>query len=104
MVDLIPTLYLIFISSFLLAIFLIDNIVTFTIMFNIRSLTKTIRKDYTEEITKKVRKILVKQAEQSFITRHLLKAFPSIKFFGSGVKKKTIHRFFQTKKRQKNKK
>lgn len=104
MVDLIPTLYLIFISSFLLAIFLIDNIVTFTIMFNIRSLTKTIRKDYTEEITKKVRKILVKQAEQSFITRHLLKAFPSIKFFGRGVKKKTIHRFFHTKKRQKNKK
>ncbi len=104
MLNHIPPLYLIFISSFLLAIFLIDNIVTFTIMFNIRTLTKAIRKDYTEEITKRVHKILAKQAEQSFIVRHLLKAFPSIKFFGSEVKKNTIHRFLHTKKQLKHKK
>ena len=104
MLNHIPPLYLIFISGFLLAIFLIDNIVTFTIMFNIRTLTKAIRKDYTEEITKRVHKILAKQAEQSFIVRHLLKAFPSIKFFGSEVKKNTIHRFLHTKKQLKHKK
>lgn len=82
-IDLIPKQYILIISSALLTAFIIDNVVTFKIMFNIRTLTKTLKKDYTEEMTKKVRKIL---AEQSYITRHLLNAFPNLKIIGKGIK------------------
>lgn len=87
-IELIPKPYFLILSSSLCTAFVIDNIVTFKIMFNIRTITKTIRKDYTEEMTKKVRKIL---AEQSYITRHILHAFPNLTVIGKGIKK---HRFF----------
>lgn len=87
-IELIPKPYFLILSSSLCTAFVIDNIVTFKIMFNIRTITNTIRKDYTEEMTKKVRKIL---AEQSYVTRHILNAFPNLTVIGKGIKK---HRFF----------
>lgn len=94
LINLIPSQYFLVISASLLTAFLIDNIVTFTIMFNIRSITKTLKKDYTEEMTKKVRKIL---AEQSFVSRHLLKAFPNLKVIGKGIKENQHFRFLRKK-------
>lgn len=90
-ISMIPNSYFLVLSASLLTAFIIDNIVTFKIMFNIRSITKTLKKDYTEEMTKKVRKIL---SEQSFITRHWLTAFPDLKIIGKGIKP---HHFFKRK-------
>ena len=94
-IDTIPKLYFIFISSVLLTIFIIDNIVTFNIMFKIRTFTKALKKDYTEEMTKKVRKALL---EHSFITRNILKSFPKLEIKGFESKKEKIFNFINSKK------
>lgn len=94
-ISLIPKLYFIFISSVLLTIFIIDNIVTFNIMFKIRTFTKTLKMDYTEEMTKKVRKALL---EHSFITRNILKSFPKLEIKGFESKKEKLFNFINSKK------
>lgn len=64
------------ISITLLVIFLIDNIVSFKVISNLQLASLTIRKDSTEEITKKVKETLLKK---NGLTRRLVEAFPNFK-------------------------
>lgn len=57
-------------------LFIIDFIISFTIMHKIKVVTDDIKKDNTEEITKKVQEYIQKQ---SFLYRRLFKAFPDYK-------------------------
>lgn len=62
-----------------LVVFLTDTFVSFTVISKLRSTVKQVNKnemaDNTEEITKKVREILL---GKSFLERRLIKAFPKI--------------------------
>lgn len=95
-ISLIPRIYRVILSSMLLTAFIIDNIVTYNIMFKIRSVTKSLKKDYTEEITQKVRKIL---SEHSFITRNILKSFPKFEIKNLEKRKQEIIDSINQKKR-----
>lgn len=55
----------------------IDFCVSFNIIQKLKISVDSVRKDYTEEISKKVKKILM---EKSIGFKRLLKAFPNIKF------------------------
>ena len=91
----IPKLYFTFIASVLLTIYVIDNILTFNIMLKIRTFTKTLKKDYTEEMTKKVKQALL---EHSFITRNILKSFPRLQIKGFESRKEELFKFINSKK------
>lgn len=68
------TLYLIFIFVFI--VFLIDNILSFSIMSKLKSELFNIKKDSTSEIDIKVKEIL---ESYSFYIKRLFKAFPKIR-------------------------
>ncbi len=72
MLDLIPTLVFNIISIIILVIFVLDNVISFKVISGFTKVAKTIKKDSTEEITKKVREILVKQG---YLYRRLVSAF-----------------------------
>ena len=57
----------------LMIIFLFDVAVSFRIIYNFKSVAVNIKKDSTDEISKKVRNILT---EKSKLTKRLVKAFP----------------------------
>lgn len=59
----------------LFIIYLIDNIVSLTIMFGFKGTLKTVEKDGTEEITKKVKDILI---NKNFLYKRLVEAFPNL--------------------------
>lgn len=69
----IPETILILISCIIFVIFVVDNIVSFKIISNFTKTTKKVAKDSTEEITKKVREILL---SKSALSRRLVNAFP----------------------------
>lgn len=73
---LIPANILNIIAIILSIIFIIDNIVSFKIILNFKLVATNIRKDYTEEITAKVREVLKKK---SIFSNRLVKAFPNFK-------------------------
>lgn len=56
-------------------IYLVDNIVSLSIMFGFKGTIKTVEKDGTEEITKKVKEILL---EKNFLYKRLVNAFPTL--------------------------
>ena len=56
-------------------IYVIDNIVSLSVMFGFKGTLKTVEKDGTEEITKKVREVLLKR---NFLYKRLVNAFPNI--------------------------
>ena len=58
----------------LFVIYLIDNIISLTIMFGFKGTLKTVEKDGTEEITKKVKKILI---NKNVLYKRLVEAFPN---------------------------
>ena len=78
----------------LLIIFLVDNIVSFKIVSNLKATAKNIRKDSTEEMSKYVREVLSKK---SILVKRLIKAFPnlqtSIKNITVGIKKEINNNF-----------
>ena len=78
----IPSNILIIISSVLFTIFLIDNIISYTIMFKMKIPKIKISKDSTEEITEYVRSILGKR---SFLYKRLMKAYPNMKILRNKV-------------------
>ena len=78
----IPSNILIIISSVLFTIFLIDNIISYTIMFKMKIPKIKISKDNTEEITEYVRSIL---AKRSFLYKRLMKAYPNMKILRNKV-------------------
>lgn len=57
-------------------VFIVDNIISFKVIFNFRSTISNVEKDATEEITKKVRDIFSKRG---ILKRRLIKAFPTLK-------------------------
>lgn len=57
-------------------IFIVDIVVSFKVIRKIRTTAEVLKKDYTEEITEKVKEILL---SKSLLTKRLIKAFPNIK-------------------------
>lgn len=78
-----------FIFYMVLSVYIIDNIISLTTIFGIRNTTTTVsrenREDNTEEITKKVREILLKK---SFMQRRLVNAYPKLQAIKIKVKEK----------------
>ena len=72
----IPKIILIIISIILFVTFIIDNILTFSIMTNLKNNLSNIKKDSTSDIDKQVREILSKN---TFYLKKLFKAFPKVK-------------------------
>ena len=60
------------IAIILLVVFLVDNIISFKVINSFKGVAKSIKKDSTEEITKKVREILSKRGK---LYRRLVSAF-----------------------------
>jgi len=60
----------------IMVIFLIDNILSFKIISNVKLTVKSVTKDSTEEITKYVKETLI---SKSFLTKRLVKAFPTLR-------------------------
>ena len=56
-------------------LYIIDNVVSLSVMFGFKGTLKTVERDGTEEITKKVREVLLKR---NFLYKRLVNAFPNI--------------------------
>lgn len=72
----VPLILTIIVFSLLALIFLTDLIISFNIVNKIKLSANNLRKDYSEEITEKVKQAL---ENNSFLIKRLLKAFPDIK-------------------------
>lgn len=72
----IPNHILIIVSIIAIIIFLIDNILTFTVVTKLKLRVTKIRKDSTSEIEKQVREFLT---SYNFFVKRLFKAFPRLK-------------------------
>ena len=83
-VSLIPNTVLIVISIILLTIILIDLSLSFNIVSKTKGISKNIKIDSTDEITKKVREVLL---NKSIIYRRIAKAFPNMKIKIPKIKK-----------------
>lgn len=70
----IPTNIFFFISGALLSIFILDLCISCNIIFKFKNTVEIIQKDYTGEISEKVRKVLM---EKSYPLRRLVLAFPN---------------------------
>lgn len=71
----IPVNTLNIIAIIIFIIYVIDNVVSLSVMFGFKGTLKTVEKDGTEEITKKVREVLLKR---NFLYKRLANAFPNI--------------------------
>jgi len=80
----IPTNIINIIFFITLIIFIIDNVISFKVVFKIKETVKFIKKDNTKEITEKVKKIL----QNSFLSTRLLKAFPDFRIIIKDIEKK----------------
>lgn len=87
----IPILYLHIISGIIFGIYVIDNVISLIVVLNIRKTTKNVnnenREDNTEEITKKVKEIIL--GKSSALNRRLVDAYPAIRFIKIKIKQKT---------------
>lgn len=72
MLGFVPTLVFNIVAFIILVIFIVDYIISFKVISGFTKVAQTIKKDSTEEITKKVREILVKQG---YLYRRLVSAF-----------------------------
>ena len=83
-----PSTLLIILSSCLFVIFIIDNILSFNIISTVRTTTKGLYKelDNTEEITKKVKEILL---SKSILHRRLIHAYPTLESIKAKIKENT---------------
>lgn len=70
----IPTIIFYPVLILLLLIFITDCIVSFNIIVKFKQTIETVQKDYTEEISARVKKIIM---QKSYIFRRLLLAFPN---------------------------
>lgn len=72
----VPHNLLVIFGSFLLTVFIVDNILSFNIISKFKTTANTmIKKDSTEEISEKIREILKKK---SVLSRRLVNAFPDV--------------------------
>lgn len=72
----VPSTTLNLIAIILFIIYIVDNIISFRVIFGFRKTICNVEADATEEITKKVRAILTKKG---ILYNRLVKAFPNIK-------------------------
>lgn len=76
------TINILFYLSFI--IFIIDNIISFKVVFKIKETAKFIKRDNTKEITEKVKQIL----SNSYLSKRLLNAFPNFKIIIKDIERK----------------
>ena len=83
-----PFTLLAILSSCLFIIFIIDNILSFNIISTVRTTTRGLYKelDNTEEITKKVKEVLL---SKSFLHKRLINAFPTLESIKTIIKDNT---------------
>ncbi len=72
----IPSNFLVFFTTLLFIIFLIDLIISFNVVKKVKTTAEVLRKDYTDEINEKVREFLM---ENSYFTKRLIRAFPDFR-------------------------
>ncbi len=90
--------FLIFVSAILFVLFMVDNVISFRIISSFKTVAKSVHKDSTEEITKKIREKLMKQGG---LYKRLVNAFnfeASEKLLRE-VKEKIKHRTKEAKER-----
>lgn len=85
LIDLMPYTVLEIVSISLFIVFLIDNIISFEVISNFKRVSFAIKKDSTEEITKKVRETL---SRMNFLDKRLVDAFPDLEVFKRHTKEK----------------
>ena len=85
----IPNSLIMVLSIILFIIFVTDNILSFNIISSVRSTTTNLYKelDNTEEITKKVKEILL---SKSILHKRLIHAYPTLESIKSKIKMNTI--------------
>ncbi len=71
----IPNIIQTILAIVIFTIFLLDNLISFKVILNFKKVATTIRKDSTEEISKRVRTTL---ASKSFLGKRLMNAFPNV--------------------------
>lgn len=76
-VEKIPEIILIIVSIILFISFIVDNILTFSIMNSLKKNLSNIKKDSTSDIDKQIKEILSKN---TFYLNKLFKSFPKVKF------------------------
>lgn len=83
-----PDLALYILSTTLFIIFIVDNIISFNVISTVHTTTKSLYKelDNTEEITKKVKEILL---SKSVLHRRLIHAYPKLETIKEKIKKST---------------
>lgn len=74
----IPNIILYIIVIIFLILYIIDNVISSIIMSKIRKEIKTAEKDQTEEITKRVKEILL---SKGYFSKRIIKAFPNIQTY-----------------------
>ncbi len=74
--SLIPSQILTITAILFFLIFITDNLVSFKVILNFKKVATNIRKDSTEEISKKVKAVL---SNRSFLGKRLMNAFPDVK-------------------------
>lgn len=67
--------FIMFTSAIMFIIFIIDNILSFKVITSFKNTIKKLEKDNTEEITKKVKELLL---SKGILSRRLIKAFPNL--------------------------
>lgn len=72
----IPSILLTLFTILIGTLFIIDIFVSYNVITNLKSTAREIKKDSTEEITTKVKEILL---DKTYIKRRLIKAFPKLK-------------------------
>ena len=80
----VPRPFIFFISSFILIIYIIDNICSFVIIKKMRLVVNKVRSDISDEIGRRVKEIIF---NQSIFSRRLLLAYPDIKIPNIKIKK-----------------
>lgn len=76
LINKIPNWALNIITIIILLIFILDIIISFNAMFKIKGTIKKVKKDNTEEITKKVKELIM---QNNFLKKRIIKAFPKLK-------------------------
>lgn len=89
LLELLPDIVFNIITYSIMVLFLVDNIISFKIISNVKVTAKNVKKDNTEEMTKYVRDALSKK---SLLNKRLINAFPNlqahIKNIKNGIKKR----------------
>ena len=71
-----PNIIITIITIILLIIFVTDLILSSSVMFKIKDTINKVKKDNTEEITKRVKELIM---QKNYIKKRIIKAFPKLK-------------------------